>query len=433
MSRGFYRTAQRSSWRVVAGSLIVVLGLTTGCTDQGSDAASDATEVKIGVLDPTSGANATTGLDARNGAQLAAEIVNGAHPDLALPLARDAGLPKLNNAKLKLVYADTKGDPQTGAAEAERLVTDEKVAALTGAYQSAVTKTASERAERLRVPFVNGDSSSTTLTTRGLTYFFRTGPSDLTFGETFFSLLKDRRSNGVTVNTIGILHTNDEYGSAGASVTKELAEQTGLKVAVNVGYDAKSSDLTPYVQQVREAKPDVLFVLSYITDSLLLTKTFKQLGYLPPAVMGYGAGFSDPKFVAGPQDKANATGFVRRTSWSPQIAGRNPTAKAVAEMFQKRFGQPMTENSARTFTAVMTLATAINEAGSAEPDKIRAALQNVDIPGRDLIVPWDGVKFDDNQQNSGARGVIEQFLDGQWHVVYPNDVRSREILWPIVP
>lgn len=421
----------RSSWRATAGAVAVVVSLATGCGGGGAGAASDVTEVKIGVLDPTSGTNATTGLDARNGATLAAEIVNGAHPDIALPLARDAGLPKLDNAKLKLVYADTKGDPQTGAAEAERLVTDEKVVALTGAYQSAVTKTASERAERLRVPFVNGDSSSTGLTTRGLTYFFRTGPSDLTFGETFFSLLKDRRSSGVKVDSIGILHTNDEYGASGANVTVELAEQVGLRVAVNVGYDAKSTDLTPYVQRVRDAKPDVLFVLSYITDSLLLVKTFKQLDYLPPAVMGYGAGFSDPKFVAGPQDKANATGFVRRTAWSPQIAARNPTAKAVAAMFQKRFGQPLTENSARSFTAVMTLAAAINAAGSAEPEKIRTALQNVDIPGRDLIVPWDGVKFDDNQHNSGARGVIEQFIDGQWQVVYPNDVRSREILWPL--
>ncbi len=422
-------TGQRA-WRSAAGVALVALGSVSGCTTSGDRPEPGLPYVKIGVLDPTSGANATTGLDARHGAELAAEIVNGEHSGISLPLARARGLPRLGNAKLRLVFADTKGDPDTGAREVERLVTDERVVALTGAYQSAVTKTASERAERLKVPFVNGDSSSTELTSRGLDYFFRTGPSDLTFGQPFFSLIKERQGAGERVSSIAILHTTDQYGSDGARVTTELATEFGLRVALDVGYDAQTTDLTPYVRQVRAADPDVLFVLSYITDSLLLQRAFDQLDYLPPAVMGYGAGFSDPRFIAGREHRANAEGLVRRTSWSPQIAARNPTAKRIAELFQQKFGDPMTENSARAFTAVMTLALAVNEAGTPDPDQIRSALQNTDIAGRDLIVPWDGVKFDDNHQNSGARGVIEQYLGGEWQVVYPRDVASREIVWP---
>ncbi|WNM34953.1 ABC transporter substrate-binding protein [Streptomyces sp. Li-HN-5-11] len=389
-------------------------------------------QVKVGVLEPTSGPDASAGTDARNGAQFAADIINGSFPDLALPLAGKPGLPGLGGAKLAIVHADTKGDPRTGAREAQRLVTHQGAVALTGAYHSAVTKTASERAERLRIPFVNGDSSSTALTQRGLGYFFRTGPSDLTYGRTFFSLIEDRRAAGVRISSVGILHIDNEYGNDGAAITRQLARQHGLTTAADVAYDATSADLVPYVQKVRARKPDVLFVLSYTTDALLLQKAFTRLGYLPPAVLGYGGGFSDPRFVAGPARAADAQGFLRRTAWAAQLADRNPTAKKVAQKFAAKFGAPMTENSARTFTAVMTLAVAISEARSTDPEKIRSALRNVTLSGRDLIMePWDYVRFDASGQNTGARGVVEQFVGGQWSVVYPNDLRSRRVVWPI--
>lgn len=419
-------------WRGIAMLACAAL-VAAGCggDDDDSGASSDVSEVKIGVLDPTSGANATTGQDALWGAELATEIINGKYSDIDLPLAAEEGLPGLGGAKITLAKGDTAGEPEKGATEAERLVTDEKVVALTGAYNSSVTKTASERSERLGVPFVNGDSSSTGLTERGLKWFFRTGPHDLTFGESFFSLLKQLQGDKKQVSRVAILHTNDEFGTAGADVTEKLAQDNGFTVVKKVPYDAKSQDLSPQVQQIRGASPDVMFVLSYITDSLVLAKTLKTLQYYPKAIMGYGAGMSDPKFVQGATDKANAQSFVRRTSWSADLAENNPTAKAIAQMFEKKYNRPLTENSARTFTALMTLAQAINSAKSVEPDEIRKALKATDIPGQDLIMPWPGVKFDDSQQNEGARGVLEQYLDGRWQIVYPNEVANRNVEYPM--
>ncbi|HEX5494440.1 MAG TPA: ABC transporter substrate-binding protein [Mycobacteriales bacterium] len=386
--------------------------------------------MRIGIVDPTTGSNASTGQDTENGSLLAAEIVNGKHPDIALPLAKGAGLPNLGGAKLKMITADSKGDPTTGASEAQRLITDQKVVAELGSYQSAVTTTASAAAERLKVPFVNGASSSVSLTQRGLNYFFRTGPHDLTFGESFFSLLKDK-PNGRTVKNIAILHTNDAFGTNGAKVTEQLAQNNNFTVVKDIGYPVDATNLDSQVQQIKAANPDALFVLSFVADSIVLSGTFKKFNYLPPAVLGYGAGFSDPAFVKGAENAANAAGFIRRTSWSPDIAAQNPTAEKIAQMFQKQFGAPMTENSARSFTAALTLAMAINNAKSTDPNKIRAALQNINVAGRDTIMPWDGVKFDENHQNSGARGVLEQFLGGAWHVIYPKDVATKQVVWPI--
>ena len=91
-------------------------------------------EVRIGVILPLTGAAASTGLELKNAAELAAEIVNQDMKDLSLPLAAGAGLPNLKGAKVKLVFADHQGNPQVGATEAERLITQEKVAALGGCW-----------------------------------------------------------------------------------------------------------------------------------------------------------------------------------------------------------------------------------------------------------------------------------------------------------
>lgn len=416
------------------GAGVFVLGLLVlnACTGSGDgDAGPEAVEeVKIGALYPLTGSNASAGVDTLHGVELAAEIVNGEFPEIDLPLAAESGLPGLEGAKLTIVSSDTQGVPEKGASEVDRLVTTEKVAAVVGAYQSAVTLTASQRAERLSVPFVNGESSSVALTERGLAWFFRTGPTDKTFGESFFQFLQEQEAKGNSADRVAIFHTNDQYGTDGAAITTELAEAGGHEVVADVAYDPAATDLTGQVQQVRAAKPDALFVLSFTNDAILLIKTLKQLDYAPPAVMAYGAGFSDPQIFEALGD--DLEGVTSRASWSQEIAESNPTAKAVAAMYEERYGQPMSENSARSFTALLTLAQAIDAAGSTDAEAVRDALEGIQIAPEDTIMPWDGIQFDANHQNTGARGVIQQVQEGAYHVIFPSEVATTEVRWPML-
>src|SRR6516225_3610038 len=109
--------------------------------------------IKIGGLYPLTGNLASTGLDCKRGSELAVDIINGNY-DLNLPLAKTEGIPSLGGAKIEMVWADTKGEPKNGQAEAERVVTQDGAVGVIGAYQSAVTKTASQATERLRIPYV---------------------------------------------------------------------------------------------------------------------------------------------------------------------------------------------------------------------------------------------------------------------------------------
>ena len=104
----------------------------------GAASAKAQQEVKIGVLYPLSGPVAQIGIDAVAAVKTAVEIVNeGA--DLPLALAKNKGLPGLNGAKVRLVIVDHQGKPEVGQSETERLITQEKVHAVFGAYFSSVT------------------------------------------------------------------------------------------------------------------------------------------------------------------------------------------------------------------------------------------------------------------------------------------------------
>lgn len=411
----------------IAVALSLVAGV-AGCG--GADGAGAGTEVRLAGLWPLSGPNATQGTDVLHGAELAVDIVNNDHPGLDLPLGPGRGLPGLDGVPLKLITGDTQGKPEVGAGEVDRLVTGEKVAAVIGSYQSGVTLTASQRAERLGVPFVNEASSSVALTERGLKWFFRTGPTDETFARSMFDYLKARQAAGERIGTVGVFHSNDQFGNDGATVTEKVAAEFGLPVVANVAFDPTAADLGSQVTQVRGRNPDVLFVLAYTDAAIKLMKTLDQFGYHPPGLLAYGTGFADPAFATGLGDLAD--GVSSRAAWSGEIAAKRPAAKTVADLFQQRYGTPMTENSARAFTAVLTLAQAIDAAGSVEPAAIRDALRALDVPGEKTIMPWTGIRFDDKGQNTGAAGVVEQMIDGRYRVVHPADLASTEAIWPMV-
>ena len=153
--------------------------------------------VKIGAVFPMSGNAASAGVHAKAAIEVAMDIINNAHPELGnFPLAKNAGLAGLGGAKVEVVFADNQGSPATGQNQTLRLITEEKVVALTGAYQSGITLTASAIAEKYGIPFLNGESVAANLTERGFKWFFRTTPIATDFVRVYYDFLTDMKAAG---------------------------------------------------------------------------------------------------------------------------------------------------------------------------------------------------------------------------------------------
>ncbi|GAW91918.1 ABC transporter substrate-binding protein [Calderihabitans maritimus] len=400
-------------------------------TQKSGEAAEQVSEIKIGAIYPLSGSAAATGEDLANGVKLAVEIINGSYPDLNLPLAKDAGLPNLGGAKIKLILADHQASPEKGASEAERLITQEKVVALVGSYHSSVTATASQTAERYGIPFVNGESTSPTLTKRGFKWFFRTTPDDQIFSENFFQFLDDLKEKGLISDPkLALLYENTLWGSEVGKFEKQFAAEYGYNVVEDINYPAKSTNLNSEVQKLKAAKPDILLQASYVSDAILSMKTYKELDFNVDAILAMDAGFIAPEFLKVLNEDGEY--ILSREVWALDLAKNKPMIKLVNDMFKERFGTNMDGNSARAFTAMLVLADAINRAGSVEPEAIQQALLETNIPAEQLIMPWKGIKFDpETHQNVLGSGIIVQIQNGEYVTVWPWNLASKDLIWPM--
>jgi branched-chain amino acid transport system substrate-binding protein len=414
------------SW--TAALVVATLSIVACTSSEPPGQTSSVSEVRIGVLLPKSGESAAAGAEALHGAELAAALINGDERPVPLAGIGNEGLTGLGGAKLTIISADTRSRPDVGATEAARLVAEERVVGLVGAYDTAVTEAASQRTERLRIPFVNGDSPAGYLTERGLDWFFRTGPTDRMFGEAFFSAL--RQTAGA--RKVALVFADDRPSNVVASLTEELAREGGFPLVAKVKFNpGAGGNPVAAVTELRDrpTQPDAVFAIASTPgDATRLVKAFGQARYSPPGIIAFGDGFLPSSVLSAAG--SDGEGLLVSTAWSREIAGRNASAKPVMDLYEERFHQPMNDIAAGTFTAVLVLAEAISNAGSTDSQRVRAALLNLDIPGREMIMPWSGVRFDASHQNVAANGVVEQRVQGLFRVVFPDELQQAKPVWP---
>jgi branched-chain amino acid transport system substrate-binding protein len=434
---GREKTKCRRIFGTIGVALVVVfaLAMTFGV------AAAQPKEIKIGVIYPLSGPVAHAGKMSKDAVDLCADYVNNKYPDLPIPIGNWEGIPNLNGAKITLIHADHRGEPDRGADLAKKLILDEKVVGICGCYHSSVTKTVSTVCEQYKIPMINPESTSPELTRRGYKWFFRATPHDKIFVRDFFEFLDFLQQGKVPgvkavpkseLKTIGACTENTEWGAGTRDVIKEFAKQFGYEIASDVTYPNESPDLTAEVRNLLAPKPDILMFASYISDAILLTKTMKEFKAQAKVFWSQDVGFYQPKYI---ETFGNDTeGIMNRTVFSKKLFAVKPVAQYINKEFKKRTGVDFMGTSARAFTGMQAWAYVLNKAGSTDPEAIRKAAETIEIPGADLIVPWKGIKFEsvggETNQNTWSRGLIVQYQKTEPEIIYPFDSSTAKFVYP---
>jgi branched-chain amino acid transport system substrate-binding protein len=368
--------------------------------------------VKVGLVWPVTGAQALIGRDQVNAFTLVVDEVNNA-----------GGIKSLGGSKIELVVGDTKGDPKTGAAEAERLITEAKVHVLVGSYGSAVTATTSEVAERYGIPFLNPDSTSPSLHTRGFKWFFRTTPHDQLLVKNMVDFVVDvAKKEGKPFKKIAIVYENTLWGTDSAKVIKEYAPQLGFEIVLDMAYPANAVDLSSEVLKLKATPHDVLMQASYLSDAILFTRTFKTQDYWPKLWVANDAGHIHPDY-AGTLGKDAYFVFSREVFCADLGAGKDAIKKAN-DAFRAKYQKDMDGTMARSYTAATLLVDVLERSGSLKPDDIRKALIATDWSEPKVSMPWKGIKFDENGQNVRGLGIITELIDGKWRTIWPFEVAT---------
>ena len=406
----------------------VLLGATATAAMLPIAARAQTSEVVIGLAYPFSGANAQIGVDAQKAYETAAEIINKNY-DFDLLLAKGEGLSGLGGAKVRLVFADHQSDPQKGRAETERLITQEKVCAVIGTYQSAVAVTVSQICERYQIPFISADNSSPSLHRRGLKFYFRAAPHDEMYSAAMFDFFDAMKKKGTKIETLALFHEDTIFGTDSGNAQLKLANERGYKVVADIKYRSNSPSLSAEVQQLKAANADVLMPSSYTTDSILLVKTLAELGYKPNAIVAQDAGFSEKALYDAVGDKLE--GVISRGTFSLDLATKRPMVGKINAMFKEKSGKDFNDLTSRQFMGLIVMADAINRAKSTDGDKIREALVATDIPGEQTVMPWKRVKFDEVGQNNDADPVLLQYIGGKFVTIFPPQAAVAEATWPM--
>jgi branched-chain amino acid transport system substrate-binding protein len=394
----------------------------------GAHLAEAADSVKIGIIWPLTGNAAAAGQASKAAAEVAADIVNNTHPELGdLPLAKTAGLPNLGGAKLELVFADHQGNPSLAQQLATRLITQDRVNVLMGAYQSSCSFTATAVAERYGIPFMVGESAALNITGRGFKWVFRGTPIASDYARTYMRFFADMKKQGKKIDSIAIVNENTDYGTSVADAIAAEAKNANIPVAIRIPYSASSTDVSAQVLQLKEKRPDVVIFISYTADSILYMKTLKNLDYKPPMIIGDDTGFSDPSFIPAVADIAQ--GVMNRSAWA--IGKPGSVTYKINEMYKAKTGRDLDDTSARNMQSFFALADAINRAGSTDPEKIRIALTQTDLKPEQLMMGYQGVKFDSTGQNILASTYLIQLHGKTYDLVWPERAATAQLQWPM--
>ncbi len=408
--------------RSVQAASLVCLVLACGTWSSGAVAADP---VKVGYIIPLSGsAAASIGRAMSNGTHLAIKHINA-----------EGGIKSMGGAKLELVEVDSRGNPQVGVTEAERLITVEKVPVIIGAFQSGVTFPATTVAEKYQVPWVVDLSAKAEITERGFKYVFRptqipsSGNADSV--ASFVKWIGEK--SGKKARSAAILYENTDWGQDLAKTMRVRFAEQGVKVVLDESYPPNAPDLRPLVLKTKGVNPDVISVTSYATDAIQIHKLFEQMQVDAMAIVGSGAGQVDSTFV--PTVGARGANFTYTTNgWAGyESAITTPFAKRFWSEFSAAYKTDPTEFSVVAYSVVWILKDALERAGKADPKSIRDALAQTRLTNTDLtkLLGYD-VQFDEKGQNTLKRFVVQQIAEGKYRTIWPPELapESFRLTWP---
>ncbi|GAX89263.1 ABC transporter substrate-binding protein [Effusibacillus lacus] len=343
------------------------------------------------------------------------------------------GIKSLNGAKLQLVFADSQGKPQVGVSEAERLLTQEKVTLLTGSYQSGVTLPASEVAERYKKVWFASVPSDDSITSRGFKYVFRLADTSAMRVDSQVKFLEDLKKRfSSEIKTAALVYENTSYGQSVAKAWKEKLPKAGYQIVLDEAYDKGASDLTPVVNKVKSASPDVVLLTSYVADATLLVKGFHQQKVTPKAFIGTSGGYADPEFIKNAGEAA--LNIFDVAAWEVDV--NRPFSKETDKKFFEKHKVHMNGEAVKEYAGIYVIADALERAKSTDSEKLREALASTNITEGPTQMYTNKIHFDKTGTLPDPGLVMVQFqkVDGKVErvTVWPKeDARSgSKIVFP---
>ena len=363
--------------------------------------------IKVGVVLPLTGEQAKFGEIEKNSFVMGVEEIN-----------KSGGI---NGRPIDLMMEDDTGKPDVGRSAIEKLISQDKVIVVTGGYSSSVTYAVSAAAQQRKIPFLVTTGSADKITEQGWDYVFRIGPPVSEYPKALNSFLAEV----VKPKTVAILYENTLFGQSGSKEFAQQCESAGIKVLMKEGYEAGAVDFKPLLIKVKAAKPDFVYMISYVMDAALLMRQSKELNFNPKLFVGGGAGFTLPEFASNAGDAAECV--FSADLWSPTLPYTG--AKEYFDNYLKRFNTPTEYHGAQAYSSIYVVADALKRAKELTPEGVREALTATDM--MTVFGPVKFVSYEKKKQQNSLPTYLVQWQKGVLETVWPKNVATKPYVFPV--
>jgi branched-chain amino acid transport system substrate-binding protein len=370
-----------------------------------------APTIKIGAINPMTGALAYNGNQAKAGFQFALDDINAA-----------GGIKALGGAKLELVVADAESRPDVAAAQVDKLA-EAGVACLLGCQSSALSLAATQAAAKFALPVVVDVGTADQIVTRGLTNVFRFSPgTGRAVEEGVKNLDALNNAAGKPVKTVAVVHEDGPFGSAMAKLLNDKLPSLGLQVVETISHPTPQRDFTNIVLRLKNAKPDLVMPSHYINEFILFARTMRQQRFSPKAIYSiFGGGASNIKFVRENQDAAQ---FIIDTNH--YYDQRKPASQALARKVADA-KLDLTYDVMVAYGAMQLVGMALEAAKSADRAKLTEALTTQTFG--ETIMPYGPIRFEKGD-NTGSHLVNVQVRGDRIETIFPKEFATIEPVFP---
>jgi branched-chain amino acid transport system substrate-binding protein len=366
-----------------------------------------AETIEFGIPLPLTGGQAKFGEMEKRSYEMAAEEINA-----------KGGI---KGKKIKLSFEDSQGKPEISRGIAEKLIDVKKQPVLFGEYSSSCSKAIAAVANERKTPYLVVTGADDSITQQNYKYVFRMNPSNAYYANGLVSFLKQV----VKPTSIAILYESSDFGTSGAEDMAKQAEKMGMKVLVKEKYEKGAIDFKPILSKVKSARPDVIYMVSYVMDASLLMKQIKELRIDAKLFAGGAAGFAIPEFIDNAKDASEHV--MTASLWC--YKAKYPGGREFADKYKKLYKDFPSYHGAEAYSAMYIIKDVLERSKSMNPEDIRAAMK-----ATNMVTAFGPIKFEDKEgyQNQNFMDtLVLQVIKGEHECVWPESFASKKYTFPI--
>ena len=322
----------------------------------GGSSGAAAGPIKIAVVDAQSGSNSDLGQFEWRGVSLAVKQVNAAGG--------------IDGRKITLTLYDDQGDPTVGTELARKIASAGDIA-MFGTAESAVTVAMAPILKSEKIPNITSGQSTALIAVKS-PYLFLNGPTGVAYDSTLANYVVKTKG----YKKIAMLTNNDSYGAGEEkAMSSALSSLDVTPVAAKV-VPADQTNMTPALNAIRGANPQVLFIGAEEAQSGLIVKQARALGMT--AVIAEGAPAGTPLYLS-TAGAANASGTIVS---SPYLGNASSAAaQKFAAAYTEAYGAAPELHGAKAYDGAQVMISALKACNACSGLDLANAIRAVHYQG----------------------------------------------------